>query len=208
MLALLFAGGPFMYATLLTSVAAATVFFYKLFFLFGPGRVQLALLTNVLHALEQKDYALALRLSSAQSGPLSRVLQAALQRSARSEKEIRRAVENSMLVEVPRLKGGTVYLPQLSNLATLFGLIGTIHGLIISFQGASAESAAARQAILSKGISIAFYNTFFGLTVATVCVVFYLILLVKTNQSVAVMERSMGEVIDSILWFRDSRPEK
>ena len=129
---------------------------------------------------------------------------AALVRADRSEKEIRRSVEAAALEEVPKVKSLTVYLPQLSNLATLFGLIGTIHGLIVAFQGAGSENAATRQAILSQGIAIAFYNTFFGLIVATMGVVFYLVLMGKTNTTLAQMEQSAAAVVDSILWKREA----
>lgn len=200
---LLIAGGPFMFATLGTSLVALGVFISKVIFLWGRGAVRKELLEQVLAYVEGNDMTKALRVCGADDSPLGRVLKAALQRGNRSEREIRRAVEGVALVEVPRIKGGTVYLPQLSNLATLFGLIGTIHGLIISFSGAGGENAATRQAMLSKGISVAFYNTFFGLAVATLLVVLYLTLLTKTNATMALMEKSTSQVVDSILWFRE-----
>ena len=203
MFKLLLAGGPFMFATLGTSLIAVAIFVAKAAFLFGKGSVNKNLLAQVISYIEGNDMAKALRACAADDSPLGRILKAALQRANRSEKEIRRAIEGVAVEEIPRIKGGTVYLPQLSNLATLFGLIGTIHGLIISFSGAGAESAAQRQAILSQGISIAFYNTFFGLSVATLTVVLYLILLTRTNGIVALMDKSAVAVIDSIIWFRD-----
>ena len=203
MIRLLLAGGPFMFATLTVSLVTVAIFIWKIIFLWGRGATKRTLLPQVLTYIEANDVTRALRLCSADESPMGRVLKAALQRANRSEKEIRRAVEGVALEEIPRIKGGTVYLPQLSNLATLLGLIGTIHGLIISFQGAGAESAATRQAVLSQGISIAFYNTFFGLVVATISVIFYLVLLTRTNGIMALMERSASTVVDSILWYRD-----
>ena len=203
MLKLLLAGGPFMFATLGVSLLALAIFFQKVYFLWGKGSTKRNLLPQVMGYVEQRDIPTALRAVGGDASPMSRVLKAALQRANRSEREIRRAVEGVALEEIPRIKGGTVYLPQLSNLATLFGLIGTIHGLIISFGGAGSENAATRQANLSLGISIAFYNTFFGLTVATFSVVLYLVLLTKTNATMALMEKSASTVVDNILWFRD-----
>ncbi len=205
MLHYLIAGGPFMFATLGTSLLGLAIFLYRVYALgWGRGSGRQALLLQVMAHIEASEVSQALRLCGSDSTSLGRLLKAALQRANRSEKEIRRAVEGVVVEEIPRLRGSTVYLPQLSNLATLLGLIGTIHGLIIAFGGAGSESAATRQTILSQGISIAFYNTFFGLVVATITVIFYLLLLAKTNATLALLERSASNVIDSILWFRDS----
>ena len=201
---LLQAGGPFMYATLGTSLVTLAVFIYKVIFLWFRATAPATLLPQVITFLEANEVPKALRLVGSSTTPMGQVLKSALARANRSEREIRRAVEGQALEEIPKVKGGTVYLPQLSNLATLFGLIGTIHGLIITFEGASAGDAAARQELLSKGISIAFYNTFFGLGVATFSVVLYLILLAKTNGIMALMEKSAALVVDAILWNRDA----
>lgn len=203
MFRLLLAGGPFMFATLTVSLATVAIFIWRVFYLWGKAETAKNLVSQVVGFVESNEVSKALRIVSGDTSPTSKVFKAALQRANRSEREIRRAVETVALEEIPNIRGATVYLPQLSNLATLFGLIGTIHGLIVAFQGAGQESAATRQAILSQGISIAFYNTFFGLVVATIAIVFYLILIAKTNGTLAMMERSASQVIDSILWFRD-----
>lgn len=203
MLRLLFAGGPFMFATLALSIVTLTIFFWQATYLWGRGKVSEALLGQVLSHLEAGEVTQALRLAGTDSSPLGKILTSALKRSNRSEKEIRRAIEAAALHEIPKVRGATVYLPQLSNLATLCGLIGTIYGLIVAFQGAGSESTAARQVILSQGISIAFYNTFFGLVVATTGIVCYLVLLAKTNRLLALLERSAASVLDILLWHRD-----
>src|SRR6478735_6864521 len=170
MIRLLLAGGPFMFATLATSILVIGIFIWRVMYLWGRASARQMMLSQVVSYVESNDMAKALRVVGSDESPLGRILKSALQRANRSEREIRRAVETVALEEIPRVRGATVYIPQLSNLATLLGLIGTIHGLIIAFGGAGGENAAARQAVLSQGISIAFYNTFFGLTVATVSI--------------------------------------
>ena len=204
MIDLLLMGGPFMFATLAVGCGALFIFVRRALFLWGRGACRQALVPQVIGLIEINDIPQALRLCGADPSPLGQILKAALQRANRSEKEIRRAVEGIALQELPRLRGSTAYLPQLSNLATLFGLIGTIHGLIISFGGASSGAAATRQAALSRGISIAFYNTYFGLSVATAAVLLYLLLLRRTNNALQLVEQSAAQAIDSILWFRDA----
>ncbi len=204
-LSLLLAGGPFMFATLAVSVVSMAIFIWRVaYFWVGSHKVKEVLTSEVVALTEARNYAQALRLCSASQSPVARVMKAALLRADRTEKEIRRAVESCLLQETPKVKAGTVYLPQLSNLATLLGLIGTIHGLIVAFQGAASENVAARQAILSRGISIAFYNTFFGLTVATIVVVFYLVLFGKANTVASQLEQAAAQIIDAIVWHRDT----
>jgi biopolymer transport protein ExbB/TolQ len=103
------------------------------------------------------------------------------------------------VTQLARFRRGTATLPQLSNLATLLGLLGTIHGLIISFSGMQGVDAAARQAALSKGVAVAFYNTFFGLTVATATVIAYLFVSAKQARELTRMEATTSTIIDHIL---------
>jgi biopolymer transport protein ExbB len=206
-ISLLWAGGPFMFATLTCSLVVVGIFIWRVTFLWGRSGARRSMLSQVLGYTEARDYSRAIQLCASSQSPLAKILTAALVRANRSEKEIRRSVEAVALEEVPKVRAGTVFLPQLSNLATLLGLIGTIHGLIIAFGGAGSENAATRQAVLSQGIAVAFYNTFFGLTVATISVVLYLVLIGKTNQTLAFIEQGAAAVIDAILWHRESDHE-
>lgn len=208
MIELLLAGGPFMFATLATSIVTIGIFIWRASALWGKSGSNQLLLNQVISLAESRNYAKAIQMCSSSSSPLAKIMTAALLRANRTEREIRRAVEAAALEELPKVKAGTPYVPQLSNLATLFGLIGTIHGLIISFQAAGSENAATKQAMLSQGIAIAFYNTFFGLTVATMAVVLYLILLGKMNASIALLEKSASALIDAILWHREQPKKK
>jgi biopolymer transport protein ExbB/TolQ len=196
-----------MFATLSVSLVSVSIALWRIVFLWGKSSARKSLLKESLAYAERRAFGKALQLCNSAAGPLAKILAAAFSRADRAEKEIRRGIETVALEEIPRVKAGTVFLPQLSNLATLFGLIGTIHGLIIAFQGAGSENAATRQAILSQGIAIAFYNTFFGLTVATMSIVFYLVLISKTNATLAFMEQSTASVVDAILWHREESTE-
>ena len=208
MISLLLAGGPFMFATLAASILIIGIFIWRVFYFWGGGGVgSRSFLNQVVGLIEAQNITSAIRACSEARGPLANILKSALMRANRSEREIRRAVESAALEEIPKVKGGTVFLPQMSNLATLLGLIGTIHGLIISFEGAAAGDAATRQAVMSQGIAIAFYNTFFGLTVATIGVVLYLLLLGKMNATLAFIEESASSVIDTVLWHRERHDE-
>jgi len=65
--------------------------------------------------------------------------------------------------------------------------------------------AAARQAALSKGVAVAFYNTFFGLTVATITVVAYLIVFSKQSKEMTRMEAATAAIVDHLLLLPEAR---
>ncbi len=199
------AGGIFMYGILGTSIVAVGVMLHRLYTLGVEYRLNTARLeTEVCSAVGAGDFARASQLVSGKH-PLQKIMMAAITRANRSEKEIRRAVETESTTELARFRRGTATLPQLSNLATLLGLLGTIHGLIISFSGMQGVDAATRQAALSKGVAVAFYNTFFGLTVATTTVIAYLIVSVKQGREMTKMEHAMSKLVDQLLLTTESR---
>jgi len=200
------AGGIFMYGILATSLVSVFVILQRLWSLWVGFRLDTYKLASQVSALvKDGEYAKAMQLTGG-AHPLQRMMLAALMRANRSEKEIRRAVETTAVAELARFRRGTSMLPQLSNLATLLGLLGTIHGLIISFSGMQGVDAAARQAALSKGVAVAFYNTFFGLTVATTTVIAYLIVSVKQGREMTKIEHTMSSLVDQLLIQGEPRP--
>ncbi|MBI4509339.1 MAG: MotA/TolQ/ExbB proton channel family protein [Deltaproteobacteria bacterium] len=199
------AGGIFMYGILATSLFSVAVILQRVFSLFLRFRLD----TNALKArvgshVAAGDHGKALQLCKG-AHPVQAIMTAALLRAGRGEKEIRRSVETTAVPELARYRHGTASLPQLSNLATLLGLLGTIHGLIVSFSGMQGQDAVARQAALSKGVAIAFYNTFFGLTVATVTAVAYLIVSSKQGKELTRMEHAVSSLIDQLLTAPEPR---
>jgi len=209
MLELLKSGEPFLFANIIVSLVALSITFQRTHALwFKFGRSVEDLLKDIFAQVEAGSFARALQLTNSTDHPINSVLKAALLRANRPEKEIRRAVEVAAIAEMPRLKRGTGYMPQLSNIATLFGLIGTIRGLIISFGGMSGGDPATRQAMLSEGISIAFYNTYVGLTVAVLIIIAYMMILGKQNKLMASMELGSAKLMDQLLMQQSITKEK
>jgi biopolymer transport protein ExbB/TolQ len=209
MLELLKSGEVFLYANIIVALVALQISIQRVHALwFKFGRSVEDMLKEIFGFLESGSFARALQLCNSQDHPVNSVFKAALLRANRSEKELRRAVEVAAIAEMPRLRRGTGYMPQLSNIATLFGLIGTIRGLIISFSGVAGGDAATRQAMLSQGISIAFYNTYFGLTVAVLVIIAYMMILGKQNKLMGQMELGSAKLIDQLLTQQTVTREK
>ena len=92
---------------------------------------------------------------------------------------IQNAVDEATLEIIPKLSKRTGYLAVISNISTLTGLLGTIFGLILSFEAAGA--AGSGQEALTQGIAVAMLTTMWGLVVAIPSLIAYTIINTKAN---------------------------
>jgi biopolymer transport protein ExbB len=113
---------------------------------------------------------------------------------------IQNAVDEGTLEVIPKLKERTNYLSMLANVATLTGLMGTIYGLILSFQavGSAGVSEADKSRLLAQGISTAMNTTIFGLMVAIPTLIAYTFIANKTNKIIDEMDEHLVKLINLI----------
>jgi biopolymer transport protein ExbB/TolQ len=113
----------------------------------------------------------ALAALGAEGGPARRLIRRASEVAweGHNAGEIRQAVEELALREMPRYGRRLNYLAMLANVATLAGLLGTIFGLQQSFGSLAIAEAADKSLVLAAGISQAMNTTAFGLMVAMPC---------------------------------------
>jgi len=104
--------------------------------------------------------------NSAPRAPLARVVKAALLRSKEPREDIVLAVEQATADELPALQVRVSYLAAIANIVTLFGLLGTIAGLISSFEAVAQADPQQKQEMLAKGIALAMNTTAAGIAVA------------------------------------------
>jgi biopolymer transport protein ExbB/TolQ len=194
-------GGIMMFVNLGISLVAVTIVLVRIHALWFKYRMSVASFTDsVIAAITQGNVSHALQTCTQNdTHPVTRIVRDLLVSSNLSDKEIERAYEDSATRELPRFKRFTAFLPQAGNLATLVGLLGTIQGLIEAFGGATAEDAATRQQVLAKGITVAFYNTFFGLAIAVFCALTYLVINGRQGMLLETMETAMNKIRTHIM---------
>lgn len=92
-----------------------------------------------------------------------------------SEVELKAAMEASGRVVAHRLERYLAALGTIASAAPLLGLLGTVIGMIEIFgsQSPAAGTSTANPAQLAHGISVALYNTAFGLIVAIPALIFW-----------------------------------
>lgn len=97
--------------------------------------------------------------------PVATTLKSGLLRFGRSNEEIEKAMESVALHEVSRLERGLWVLVTVANIAPLFGFLGTVTGMISSFEALS-EAGLGNPELVAAGISTALVTTAAGLIIA------------------------------------------
>ncbi len=85
---------------------------------------------------------------------------------------LQKEVEEATALEMPALQQNLPIVATMTTLGTLVGLLGTVMGMIKSFQ-ALAQSGAPDSTELSTGISEALINTAFGIATGAFAVISY-----------------------------------
>lgn len=138
---------------------------------------------RIQHFVSQQRYEEALLLCEGLSQkPLARAFKTILLKADREEEAIRQATDIALSENMPMFNKRIHYLSMLANVATLLGLLGTIHGLILSFQAVATADASQKQALLAHGISVSMYTTALGLAVAIPVMIVYSFLVSRQNQ--------------------------
>jgi len=90
------------------------------------------------------------------------------------------------------------YLADISNVAPMLGLLGTVVGMIQAFFGMQFESLSAESKALTNSIGAAMTTTMFGLIVAILALVFYSIIKSRATKVLSSAEQIVHSVADHI----------
>lgn len=131
-----------------------------------------------------------------QNSPLGRVLAAGL-RSVDAPREImKESIEEAGSGAAHELERFLTTLGTIASLAPLMGLFGTVVGMIEIF--GSQTAAGANPAQLAHGISVALYNTGFGLLIAMPALVFYRHFRALVDSFIVDMEQKAVKFVDVV----------
>lgn len=186
------AGGILMWVNLFVLVVALAVVSERLFVLQMRLRINdSAFLQAVEKLVMAGNFERAIKLCTAQEGAaVPRVVRAALADARLGGAAVTRAIDESMSEVLPAVTKRAGILWGIANLATLIGLVGTVYGLIESFDAIGNAAPDQKSILLTQGIAHAMSNTFFGLAIAVTCVFFHMILTVVTKNILDSLEHS------------------
>jgi biopolymer transport protein ExbB len=140
----------------------------------------------------------AIELCRAHESPLARVFSVVVSAWGQPGLTIRQVVSHDGAGEVVELKRNLRVLSAMSTLGPLLGLLGTVVGIIQSFDALGGRLGPARGEALAKGISLALVATAFGLAIAIVSVAFYYYFLNRVDVLVRELDERTRQVIELV----------
>jgi biopolymer transport protein ExbB len=126
--------------------------------------------------------------------PLGRVLKVAEDNPSADTESLELKLEEAVLKERPAIEGGLNMIKIISMVAPLMGLLGTVTGMIQTFQ-AITDFGAGDPKLMAGGISTALVTTVQGLVVAIPTVFMHTILSGKAKRIVHVLEEQSAGII-------------
>lgn len=138
----------------------------------------------------------AIRVCSGSAAALPRVLKSGLKRSTSSSQQVQNAIDATALEVIPKVELRLNYLQLIANISTLFGLLGTIQGLIQSFSAVAAADPAQKAEILATGISLAMNTTFMGLLAAITIMMLHTFLQSKADKIINEIDEFSVKLMD------------
>ncbi len=148
----------------------------------------------------------AIRVCSGTTAALPKVLKNGLKRANQGTEQIQNALDATALEVVPKVEMRLGYLQLIANILTLFGLLGTIQGLMGSFAALDTIDPSQKAQFLSQGISTAMNTTFLGLITAISIMIVHAILASKSDKIVNEIDEFSVKLLD-LLGTKDQKQE-
>lgn len=146
----------------------------------------------------------AIKLCEAADVPLLRVFRAGLMQVNRGPESVVTAIEEQTMDIEPAVNKRIGALWSLANIGTLFGLLGTIIGLINTFSALDKiQDPARRQQALARGISEAMLNTALGLGIALMCMIAHLLLHGQAKRILSDLEATSTKLVNLLTTQRE-----
>jgi len=143
----------------------------------------------------------------AKDSPLGKVLAAGLRNHRSSRYVMKEAIDEAGRHVAHDLERFLTTLGTIATAAPLLGLFGTVIGMIEIFGSQSPTGTNPQQ--LAHGISVALYNTAFGIAIAIPALIFYRHFKNKVDTLVVEMEQQATKMIDIVHGERmDFQPQQ
>ncbi len=198
-------GGIVMWPLLFLSIISVMLILERGYMLYFGARTRTTeLISKVRKLLAEGKVDAALKACEQYKGPTAAVVKAALLRwNDADHEEMTKLLENAALHEIARLERGLWVLALISNIAPIIGFLGTVVGMIQSFD-VIAQEGLNNPGKVAKGISVALITTAGGLIVAVFTLPFYNFYTSKVASYVREMETTANIVLETHVALKGS----
>lgn len=201
-------GGPIMYPLLLCSMITLTIIIERSFFWIGIGMEKnQKLVDEVLTLTKKGDWNLVRQKAS---GSQNYVIRMIISGILHREYSLIKAMESSAADEINRMQRFMGVLDTMITVAPLMGILGTVLGIITSFDMLGASGVENPQAV-TGGIAQALITTATGLSISIITVFPYNYFNSRIKRAAGIMEKyatSFEIVYEQILLDKTNIPEE
>jgi biopolymer transport protein ExbB len=196
LLAIIQAAGWPIWPLLIASVIGLALIIERLLYLRRNRILPPNLLNEVIRVYQNGKVGSDVVTNLEQNSPLGRVLAAGLRNVNAPREVMKESIEEAGRGTAHDLERFLTTLGTIATLAPLMGLFGTVVGMIEIF--GSQNAAGTNPAQLAHGISVALYNTGFGLAIAMPTLVFYRHFRALVDSFIVDMEQQAVKFVDSV----------
>jgi biopolymer transport protein ExbB len=189
MLEFVIKGGVVMVPLLLCSVISLSIIVERCLSLRRNRILKYEVLQRIEELLRDRKIPEASTLCKRYPSSMTRILLAAILNHDKSRQEIKEIIEDAGRQEVPVLERYLTILGTIASISVLLGLLGTVMGMIRTFNAIAALGYGHPEA-LASGISEALVATATGLTIAIPTLVLYNFFMNKVDSLVIEMEKN------------------
>ena len=194
MFSIILAAGWPIWPLLCASIIAVALIIERLISLRRSKVLPAGLLQRVIAEYKKKGSNEALLTNLEAQSPLGRVLSAGLRNVGSSREIMREAIEEAGGMVAHELDRYLTTLGTIASISPLMGLFGTVVGMIEIFGSQSPTGSNPMQ--LAHGISVALYNTGFGLVIAIPGMIFWRHFRALVNSFVLEMQQQAVRLVE------------
>lgn len=189
--------GFILWFALFASGAAAIYFIVDCSILVKPQKIMAqTLIDKVTTAMSEGDVLKALKACESEPGPLANILVAGFSHVEEGFDIIQEAIGTAADIETERLMQRLNWISVMANIAPMLGLLGTVQGMIMAFEGLA--TGAPDVGALALAISQALWTTAGGLVVAIPTVTFFYGIRNNANRVILRMQAMTFELIKDL----------
>lgn len=188
-------GGPIIYFILVCSIIAISICINRIIHLHRSQIDINEFMAGLRNELVNKRITEAVSICSETPGPAANVLKAGITHHEDGITGMEAAMQKVSIYEIVRMERGITGLATIAVISPLFGFLGTVLGLITTFQKMTAQGGLLTNPELTNGMWQALLCTALGLTVAIPTYVAYNYFVSRINRIVRDMELASEELV-------------
>lgn len=196
MLAIIEAAGWPIWPLILASILALAIIIERFYSLRVSEVAPPTLLGSVVKQLQGQGLSNEMLARLSADSPLGQIFAAGLRNVKSSREVMKESIEEAGRAVTHDLERFLTSLGTIAAIAPLLGLLGTVIGMVEIF--GSQTPTGSNPAVLAHGISVALYNTAFGLIVAIPAMIFYRFFRARVDNLAIEMEQQAIKLVEVV----------